>query len=61
METTIFSAEFMEKVGFPIFCCIALFWFINTTMKRHNDLLQTINETLRANTEALKTLIEKVK
>jgi len=39
----------ISSVGFPIVCCGALFYYINTTMKE-------FTKTMTANTEALKEL-----
>lgn len=41
------------SLGFPIACCIALFYFINKTMKEVKDALNN-------NTNAMTTLINKI-
>lgn len=38
--------DLIEAVGFPIVCCIALFWYINTNMREQRRLLDEISKTL---------------
>lgn len=41
------------SLGFPIVCCIALFWMINTTMK---DLKKSIEQNTQATIELATTV-----
>ena len=43
METI---TQLISNVGFPIACCIGMFWYINNTQKETNQLLTNLNETM---------------
>ena len=53
MEYTQF-VQLISNVGFPIAVCIAMFVFMNTTMKK-------MGEALKNNTDAIKDLREEIK
>lgn len=36
----------ISTVGFPIVCCCALFWMINTTMKELKDVIAGLNQSI---------------
>lgn len=36
----------ISTVGFPIVCCCALFWMINTTMKELKDAITGLTQTV---------------
>lgn len=38
--------DLIGAVGFPIVCCVALFWYINTNMIEQRKLLEEIIQTL---------------
>ena len=38
--------QIISNVGFPIACCIGMFWYINNTQKETNQLLTNLNETM---------------
>ena len=52
--------EFINGVGFPVAVCIALFWSNHENAKNHHRVLCEFKDVLKDNTEALKTLSEKV-
>lgn len=56
-QTTI---EFINTVGFPIAVCIALFWFIRDTLKKHQNLMEQFNNSINLNTETIKLLVQKL-
>lgn len=60
METSII-VELINSVGFPIGMSVALFWFIQNTLKGQQELLSQFKDAIRDNTEALRQLAEKVK
>lgn len=45
--------QLITSVGFPIFCCIAMGWYVNTTMK---DLTNTISN----NTKVMEKILTKL-
>lgn len=36
----------ISTVGFPIVCCCALFWMINTTMKELKDVIASLTQSI---------------
>lgn len=36
----------ISTVGFPIVCCCALFWMINTTMKELKDVIGGLTQSI---------------
>ena len=51
---------FIDKIGFPIFICLCLMWFIKGTLSKHSEIMTEIQRSLSANTESLKLLIQKI-
>ena len=51
----------IDTMGFPIFICLVLLWFIKNTLSKHSDLMAEIQKSLAANTESIKLLIDKLK
>ena len=52
---------FIDTVGFPIFICLCLMWYIKGTLSKHSEIMEEIQRSLSANTESLKLLIQKLK
>lgn len=52
--------DLINGVGFPVAVCIALFWSNHETSKNHVKIIREFKEVLKENTEALKTLSDKV-
>ena len=52
--------DLINGVGFPVAVCIALFWSNHETAKNHVKIIREFKEVLKENTEALKTLSDKV-
>lgn len=50
----------INTVGFPIFICLVLLWFIKNTLTKHSELMIEIQKSLTANTDSIKMLIEKL-
>ena len=50
----------IDTMGFPIFICLVLLWFIKGTLAKHSDLMNEIKNSLAANTESIKLLIQKL-
>lgn len=51
---------FIDTLGFPIFICLALLWFIKNTLAKHSELMIEIQKSLNANTESIRLLIGKL-
>lgn len=54
------TPEIISTVGFPIACCIALFWFIVNNQKQQHAMLNAMREALNENTNAMQLLIAKM-
>lgn len=50
----------IDTMGFPIFICLVLLWFIKGTLAKHSELMNEIKNLLAANTESIKLLIQKL-
>ena len=53
--------ELINRVGFPIAVCIALFWFNRETIREQQKLLVELKDIIRDNTEVMKDLIDEFK
>ena len=51
---------FIDTMGFPIFVCLCLMWYIRGTLAKHSELMTEIQRSLSANTESIKLLIQKL-
>ena len=52
--------EFIDTMGFPIFVCLCLMWYIKSTLVKHSELMIEIQKSLEANTETIKLLVQKL-
>ena len=50
----------IDTMGFPIFICLVLLWFIKGTLEKHSQLMDEIQKSLAANTESIRLLIQKL-
>ena len=50
----------IDTMGFPIFICLVLLWFIRNTLAKHSELMIEIQKSLAANTDSIRMLIEKL-
>ena len=50
----------IDTMGFPIFICLCLMWYIKGTLAKHSELMSEIQRSLLTNTESLKLLIQKL-
>ena len=50
----------IDTLGFPIFICLCLMWYIKGTLAKHSELMSEIQRSLLTNTESLKLLIQKL-
>ena len=51
---------FIDTMGFPIFICLCLMWYIKGTLTKHSELMIEIQRSLAANTETIKLLVQKL-
>ena len=52
--------KLINTMGFPIFICLVLLWFIKGTLAKHSELMTEIQRSLAANTETIKLLVKKL-
>ena len=52
--------QLIDTLGFPIFICLVLLWFIKGTLQKHTQLMDEIQKSLAANTESIRLLIQKL-
>lgn len=52
--------QLISSLGFPIACCIAMFWQNNKLNESHKEETTKLNETINNNTIALNHLIDKL-
>lgn len=50
----------INTMGFPIFTCLVLMWYIKGTLAKHSELMTEIQKSLSANTESIRLLITKL-
>lgn len=50
----------ISTVGFPIVCCVAMFWLMYHNQKQHTEEVKTMTETINNNTIALTKLVEQI-
>ena len=50
----------IDAMGFPIFICLVLIWFIKNNLTKHSELMIEIQKSLAANTYSIRMLIEKL-
>ena len=50
----------IDTMGFPIFVCLCLMWYIRGTLAKHSELMSEIQRLLSANTETIKLLVKKL-
>lgn len=52
--------QLVSSLGFPIACCIAMFWQNNKLNESHKAEVSKLNEAINNNTIALNHLIDKL-
>lgn len=52
--------QLISGLGFPIACCIAMFWQNNKLNESHKEETTKLNETINNNTIVLNHLIDKL-
>ena len=59
MDATQINA-LIDTMGFPIFICLVLLWFIKNTLAKHSELMIEIQKSLAANTDSIRLLVQKL-
>ena len=59
MDTSMI-AQLITSLGFPIACCVAMFWQNNKLNESHKEETSKLNEAINNNTIALNHLIDKI-
>lgn len=59
MDTNV-VVQLISSLGFPIACCIAMFWQNNKLNENHKEETTKLNEAINNNTIALNHLIDKL-
>lgn len=59
MDVTVFT-QIIGSLGFPIACCIALFWYINKIEKAHKEEMDKMSEAINNNTKVMNELLTKM-
>lgn len=52
--------QIISSFGFPIACCVAMFWQNNKLNESHKNETSKLNEAINNNTIALNHLIDKI-
>ena len=52
--------QLISSLGFPIACCIAMFWQNNKLNESHKEEVSKLNEAIINNTIALNHIIDKL-
>lgn len=48
----------ISNLGFPIACCVALFWKMSSDDKRHKEEVDELKDSIDRNTEVISQLSE---
>lgn len=59
MDTNVI-VQLVSSLGFPIACCIAMFWQNNKLNESHKAEVSKLNEAINNNTFALNHIIDKL-
>lgn len=59
MDTTAI-VQLVSSLGFPIACCIAMFWQNNKLNESHKAEVSKLNDAINNNTIALNHIIDKL-
>lgn len=53
-------ATLVSQFGFPIACCVAMFWFISKQESRHRDEIEAMTKALNNNTQVVAQMSTKL-
>ena len=49
------------SLGFPIMCCIALFWYMTKSQAQHKEEMDKMSEAINNNTNVMNQLIAELR
>lgn len=52
--------QLIGTLGFPIFCCMYMAWYINKVQEHHNKEISKLMEIVNNNTLAITKLTDKI-
>ena len=52
--------QLISSLGFPIACCVAMFWQNNKLNESHKEEVSKLNEAINNNTIALNHIIDRI-
>ena len=52
--------QIISSLGFPIACCVAMFWQNNKLNESHKEEVSKLNEAINNNTIALNHIIDRI-
>lgn len=61
MEFLSVFTDLLANLGFPIACCVALFWYMTKAEERHKQEVDKLSKALDNNTSVLNQLAEIIK
>ena len=53
--------QIISSLGFPVACCVAMFWQNNKLNESHKEEVSKLNEAINNNTIALNHIIDKLR
>lgn len=57
MDVTIVT-QLVGSLGFPIVCCVALFWYLVKEKDAHKEEMEELRKSVEANTTAINSLCQ---
>lgn len=52
--------DIINTTGFPIACCLALFWLVNKTLKTQQEILVELRSAIQNNTRAVDDISRRI-
>lgn len=59
-EFVIMITELVQNLGFPIACCVALFWRNSKLEQSHKEDLKALETSIQANTTVMNAILSEV-
>lgn len=50
--------QLIGSLGFPIVCCVALFWYLVKEKDAHKEEMEELRKSVEANTNAINSLCQ---
>lgn len=52
--------QLIDTVGFPIGCCVLLFWWIQRSEKQHKEEISKLSDAVNNNTLVVQKLLDRL-